>query len=72
LRTLLEGYDKSPHCQVLELFSKVVKPDSEEIYHNPRARSAKLRIAIKLASGTNRNKFMEIKFPKVNLSMRIE
>jgi len=55
-----------------ELFSKVVKPDSEEIYHNPRARSAKLRIAIKLASGTNRNKFMEIKFPKVNLSMRIE
>ena len=53
-----------------ELFSKVVKPDSEEIYHNPRARSAKLRIAIRLASGASTNEFMEIKFPKINLSMR--
>ena len=55
-----------------ELFSKVVKPDSEEIYHNPRARSAKLRIAIRLAPGASTNKFMEMKFPKVNLNMRIE
>ena len=69
-RYLPEQESNSPTFR--ELFSKVVKPDSEEIYYNPRARSAKLRIAIKLASGTNRNKFMEIKFPKVSLSMRPE
>lgn len=55
-----------------ELFSKVVKPNSAEINQNPRARSAKLRIAIKLNTNNKVDVLEEVKFPKVNLSMRID
>ena len=54
-----------------ELFSKVVKPNSEEIDLNPRARSAKLRIAVRVGSNKKTNEFPEVKFPKVKLSMRL-
>lgn len=53
-----------------ELFTKVLKPDKKEIYKNPRARSAKLRIAIKLASNKEPNEVPELKYPKVQFSMR--
>ena len=55
-----------------ELFSKVVKPTKDEIIQNPRARSAKLRIAIKLASNTKTNELTQVKFPKVKLAMRVD
>jgi 16S rRNA (cytosine1402-N4)-methyltransferase len=55
-----------------ELFSKVVKPTNDEIIQNPRARSAKLRIAIKLASNTRTNEVTQVKFPKVKLEMKLD
>ena len=55
-----------------ELSSKVIKPNSEEIYQNPRSRSAKLRIAVRLASNTRVNELPEVRFPKVNFSMRLD
>lgn len=69
-RHLPERVINSPSFK--ELFSKVVKPKSEEIYQNPRARSAKLRIAIRLASNKTTNEVPEVKFPKVNISMRMD
>ena len=54
-----------------ELFSKVVKPDKEEICQNPRSRSAKLRIAIRLDSNKKVNNPPEVKFPKVTFNTRI-
>ena len=48
-----------------ELCNKVLKPTSAEITSNPRAKSAKLRIAVKLSSRNYKEEWSELNFPKV-------
>ena len=51
-----------------ELSNKVIKASDEEISFNPRARSAKLRIAIKLPFSEKQSKVEKVNFPKVKFS----
>ena len=51
-----------------ELYTKVLKPNSAEISSNPRARSAKLRIAIKLLSKYYQDEHSKLEFPRVKFS----
>ena len=51
-----------------ELYTKVLKPSSMEISSNPRARSAKLRIAIKLLSKYYQEEHSKLEFPRVKFS----
>ena len=64
----------SPHSNILsptfrELSKKVIRPDCEEIANNSRARSGKLRIAIKLKSVRNDQSKSPVKFPQVQFSL---
>ena len=54
-----------------ELFNKVLRPTDEEILANPRARSAKLRIATRLRPTGGRGNSVKIEFPKVNYKLGI-
>tara|TARA_A100001011_G_C14275861_1_gene829216 strand:+ start:580 stop:1599 length:1020 start_codon:yes stop_codon:yes gene_type:complete len=63
-----------PHSNTLsptfrELLKKVVRPDDEEVATNSRARSGKLRLAIKLKSNKNDQSKSLIKFPQVQFSL---
>ena len=51
-----------------ELFNKVVKPTEDEISKNPRARSAKLRIAVRLSSNRKKSEMPKIEFPRVKFT----
>ena len=51
-----------------QLCNKVLKPSIEEITSNPRSRSAKLRIAIKLPSTNEKTEHPKIEFPRVKFS----
>ena len=52
-----------------ELFNKVIRPSSEEISSNPRARSAKLRLAVKLPKRNNQREVQKIAFPQVQFNI---
>ncbi len=56
----------SPSFQ--ELSNKVIKPSADEISMNSRARSAKLRIAVKLRTEENEIKIPKVNFPQVEFS----
>lgn len=58
----------SPKPTFKQLFNKVVKPNFKEISQNPRARSAKLRVAIKISSNHEPNKLPKIRFPQVKFT----
>ncbi|MDG2474563.1 MAG: 16S rRNA (cytosine(1402)-N(4))-methyltransferase RsmH [Paracoccaceae bacterium] len=55
-----------------ELFKKVIKPSIEEISANPRARSAKLRLAVKIPSKNNQKKISKIEFPQVQFATGLQ